>query len=266
MTIKPISASMPMRTNNVQFSARQRNHREKSTFDNAGQSSLSKLKNVPVIVLMAMSPLNATNAAPAKTDMAPEPIAAVMPAPVVSKSNNGGVSLIGSFKDHISYAYPPYKSTLEMGLLDADGDKSTAEFVAFHFIKEDKKNPIGGSYFTAILLGITKNPINAKGEYLIEYETLPGENYNSERLACSVSKDMALFINTLIERTETRRLSLKKSIDHFITNYEPWILERPIPIIKETNIKVDGQGNETRVESIGKFSRQLNNHPYNPKK
>ena len=179
MAIKPIAGSMPVHSN-ISFSSRNRrdDYGMEEEYTQPSRKS-SKLKQVPVIVMIAMSPLTTANSkvsqfSPLETN-APKIVMVDQDVKPVTKFNK---SLVYE-KERIKY----------LGL-SLDDNVNNVEKVYFYYSLDDRPDLEG---FDANVVAICPEQ-DSKGQYLLAYRVKKGNKISKDTEICYIPKNFGDFL------------------------------------------------------------------------
>lgn len=250
MAITPITNYMPMHRNSINFSGKNNKNEQQYEHNSTKPSQLSGLRKVPVIVMLAMSPINMQNI---QAKPLPEPVTTTVSAPS-SKSSNpvaiGNTDILTDKLEDIPAKYYFIK-------LDIDGNKKNAEMLTFRF---EYVSPIDGLHqLDGIVRGICPEP-DKKNRYLMEFEcTSFDETYTISKV-CNVPAKFAKYILNLTKTPMGENLGIRTNKNHLINKYNRRTVEKPGFIFQETNVVFDKNGKPKRIKPLNDGIRDKMGH------
>lgn len=220
MAITPVTNFRPVRGQSITFSGRNNNYEQNIEYDNGSShsSSMSGLRKVPVIVLMAMSPLTVPNAAASEISE-PEPVMVETMSAAAQQQQKPKLKVIGSpvvLRERIDNL----DTRFSIAKLDKDGNPSTSELLLFIY-EHNIPNTQNKMRLEGFVLGIYDDPINSKGDYMISYYVKDKSGEYSERV-CKVPAKYGKGLLNMMRSPEGKDKLLPlvdKVRDHYIINF-----------------------------------------------
>ena len=233
MAITPIANYLSTRNNSIAFNGKNRNFEQPVDYDNRSSqsSAMSGLRKVPVIVLMAMSPLTVPNTE-AKEINAEEPIAMEVASPQRVEPR-----IIGNL-DLFHARIGKLNSKIYFGKVDLDGDANSIEAISFRY-EHDVPNTPNILRLDGMVKHICPKPINSEGEYFMSYTSID-ENGKEFVRGCRVPAKYGKYIVDLINSPAGKHMTMKKMpLIYFRKQFGDKIVDGKYYIAGEANLRID---------------------------
>lgn len=187
MAIQPITSCTPTYSG-VRFSGRK--HRDADYVSVPSDSTISKLKQVPLVVMIAMSPLNAANGVSAAPHVEETPITLVEP----SETENLENVYQGSVRKGVVHNFVLTLGDQQLRYVGVNRDENRATYESFLFnydcVKNNKKVIMDGQF-----IAICKQP-ESDGRYLIAYKEVENDKLSGFKL-CYLPKKFGDYLYVL---------------------------------------------------------------------
>ena len=232
MTITPVSGFSVNRISPVNFGSRNRN--VESFQPPAHRDGSSAYKRVPVIVLLAMSPVAVNNSfSKAPADFEPNKIESVQQQKRVG---------YGYYKKHtVKSGY----ETCTFNHFDMDKDKNTAEVLAFSYYYDSEGGYKGRLKGYINTLCAEDNPDD---RVLVTYVGLDGNNIEKEPRVCTIPMKFALYITNFVNSDEDNGAVKLAKKETFVKWYGREKIANAPRIEDEINIIQDSDGTTRRIK------------------